>query len=182
MIPTLRIARIAFVAVCSATLSANAAPDKLARVKTGKARETPLSELSQSLDGLQGASSGDLKSHCGSLKKEREVAEKEFEERARESRAAEGSRPEAGGSPGRPRSAAASMAAKNALAEAMVRRTVLGCHLLAVQEMQDARAKRRTVRTKDLLTKCLERQEAARLMDLTCDGGEEPAPRELERK
>lgn len=173
-----------FLLVSSSSTPLAGAPDVLGRVKNERARDTSMPELRSVTDGFQAASARDLKRYCASLRKERGLLEQEFADRVRASREAEGSEPrsQAVGRPaGRPLSE--NMAAKNALAETMVRRTVLACQLFAVREIQTGRGRKNVPRTRDLLARCLDRKSAPDLKDIACEAeDDEPAKTATERK
>lgn len=163
------------IGILCGSIVAVAAPDRLRHVKAGQARETRMNELSQVMDGFQASAAPELQRYCASLKKERELAEREFDERARASREAEGSLgPSRGTGQVGARSAGENMAAKNALAEAMVRRTTLACHLFVVGEIQRGRSRRNIPRTKDLLARCLDRQKMPDLKHVECESEDGP--------
>ena len=170
-----------------ASLPANAA-DKLAQIKAGKARETAMKDLPDTIDGLQATSAAELKGHCASLKKERDLAEKELADRMKASAIAEGAILDVAhvsvtqGAKGlalptaKAASAGENRAAKQAVAESFAQRKMLACQLYALGEIQAARSKKKTAVTKDLVRGCFDAKTVPDLTDLKCEDDVPGAP------
>jgi hypothetical protein len=183
---------IALTTMCS-TLSAGAAVDKLARVKAGSARETPRQDVAEPIDGLQGATAAELKTYCGSLKKERAEVEKELGERIMAARVAEGTAIDPKQLPSKaevdirklpkvkdPKVAAntaEARATKQAVAEAFVRKATLTCLLYATRELQDGRAKKKVPATKELVKRCNDGKDVPELSALDCEEDKATEPK-----
>jgi hypothetical protein len=167
--------------------SAQAAVDKLGRVKAGNARETPHKELAEPIDGLQVSSMTELKTYCGNLKRERALVEQELDSAVRAARLADGTSVEIDSkklgattptdvrSPPKakdPKTAAntpeSREAAKN-LALALGKRSTLTCLLYATHELQDGRKRAKVPTTAELVKRCYEGKGVPDLRAVDCE-------------
>jgi hypothetical protein len=175
---------IAAVLLCSSA-AAGAAVDKLAAVKAGTARETLPKDVADPIDGLQAATTKDLKTYCSSLKKEREQAEKDVAQRIEAARIADGStvdrtklvptsqvdirRPPPQKDPKTAAKSPEAIEARKQVFEAFVRRSTLTCLLYATREIQSGRTIKKAPATTDLVRRC-QRKEVPDLASLDCEG------------
>jgi hypothetical protein len=178
---------LALSCVIASGTGAEAALDKLGRVKAGNARETPQKELAEPIEGLQTASVAELKTYCGSLKRERALAEQEFDNAVRAARLADGTAVEVDSkklgataptdvrSPPKgkdPKTAAntpeSREAAKN-LALALGKRSALACLLFSTGELQAGRTKKKVPTTAELVKRCYQGKDVPDLKAVDCE-------------